>query len=110
MAAAPQTQINFTTPTQFNDGSSMVAGSVSGYIAQINGSTYNFVAPATWAPGSVQDIPFASLTPSFAPVGGTAYIADLEAVSAGQDSVPSASVSWTQNAKSPLPPTALSVS
>jgi hypothetical protein len=100
-----QTQINFTTPAN------VATGVVTSYSVIVNGGpAYTFAAPATWAPGSAQSIPFASLTPSFVPVPGTAYTVGLEAVDAAGTSVESNVFSWTESVAVPNAPIITSVS
>jgi len=108
---APQTGFGLVTPTQNSDGSACVVGEVTDYIAQITPqggaqTNYDFKAPATWVPGSAQNITFASMTPPFVPVAGTSYTADVEAADGLGVSVPSGSVTWVQGSPAPLQPKA----
>jgi hypothetical protein len=111
---APQTGFTFTTPTQNSDGSACVVGEVTEYVAQItpaNGAEVDhaFTAPATWVPGSSQNIPFTALIPPFVPSVGISYKADMEAADASGISIPSGSISWTQGGPMPDAPTNLTV-
>lgn len=113
MSTAPQTQFNIVTPAQDVNGNALTAGQITAYVVQIGGVAYTFAAPATWAPGSNQEIPFVGLAPTFKPVAGTSYTGDIEAVDSVGTSTPSGSVTWTQNAPPagvPLPPTFTGVS
>jgi hypothetical protein len=108
-AAPIQTYFTVTLPTVDNTGAALTAGQITQLVFQIGGTPYTYAVPAGTALGASLTVPFASLTPVFAPVGGTSYTADVEAVDAGGTGLPSSNVSWTQNSAVPAAPTGFGV-
>jgi hypothetical protein len=99
-----QTKFTFIAPTTNDDGS-LITQTLS-YVAQINGVNYPFAATPDTT-GTVTVL-FASLL-GFAPVTGTKYTADIEAVDADGSSSPSTSITFVYNL-APNAPTGLKVS
>lgn len=112
---APQTEFSLTLPTTDNatPPNALVAGQITSVVFTVMAGSaqadYSFPVPATAAPGSVITAPFAKLTPAFVPVNDVDYIADVFAVDADGNGLPSASIAWTQTAPVPAAPTGFSV-
>ena len=87
--------------------------SVSIEVTPSGGAKSVYTAPISpVAPlGSVQQCLFTGLTPPFVPVAGTTYTADAFVTDDVGNSVPSTSITWTQNSASAVPkaPTGFSV-
>lgn len=113
--STPQSQFTVTLPATDNatPPAALVAGQVTSLVFVVTAGTasadYSFAVPATAAPGSTVTAPFANLTPAFVPVNGVAYSADVYAVDADGNGLPSASIAWTQVAPVPAAPTGFSV-
>ena len=109
-----QSEFTLTLPTQDQavPPNALVVGQITQLDFVVNGATYVWPVPAATAVGATVTVLFASLTPVFAPVAGTAYTADAFAVDANGNGVPSASVAWTQvaAATAPAAPTGFKVS
>lgn len=109
--STPQSKFTVVLPLVDNaiPPDALVAGQITSLVFAITAGTatadYSFPVPAADAPGATVVIPFASLTPAFAPVAGVAYSADVFAVDANGNGLPSASQSWTQAAPVPAAPT-----
>ena len=100
MATTPQSKFNVTLPTQDNTGANLVTGQITALLFTIGTATSTY-AVASSVPGETLVVPFSALTPPFVPVAGTTYTADVQAVDAGGDGIPSANYSWTQAAAVP---------
>jgi|SRR5580700_7608454 hypothetical protein len=102
MATTPQSKFNVTLPTQDNTGAALAAGQITSLLFTVGTATYACpVASSASVPGAALAVPFSALTPAFVPVAGITYTADVQAVDAGGDGIPSASYSWTQAAAVP---------
>jgi hypothetical protein len=111
----PQSKFTVVLPTQDNatPPDTLVVGQLTslGFSVSNGTSTQVYVtALATSTPGATVSALFANLVPSFVPVPGTTYSADVYAVDSGGNGYPSASVSWTQAAPVPAAPSGFSVS
>ena len=107
MAVTPQSKFDVTLPTQDNatPPDTLAAGQITSLTFVVNGVSYTWPVPAGTAAGAALVVPFSALTPAFAPVPGTAYSADVEAVDANGVGLPSTPMtSWTQAAPVPLAP------
>ncbi len=113
MATTPQSGFTLTLPTQDTAGNALTVGQITSVVFAITAGSatadYSVAVPATTAVGATISAKFASLTPPFVPVGNVAYTADVYAVDAAGNGVPSASISWTQVAAVPAAPTGFSV-
>jgi hypothetical protein len=84
----------------------LTAGQITSLDFVVNAVAYTWPVPAGTADGATLTVPFSALTPAFAPVSGTAYSADVEAVDANGVGLPSApNTTWTQSAPVPTAPT-----
>jgi hypothetical protein len=108
-----QSQFDLTLPTQDQSTppNALVAGQITQLDFVVNGTTYSCTVSSATPVGAAVVVPFASLTPVFVPVPGTAYTADVFAVDAAGNGALSSSVAWTQvaAATAPAAPTGFSV-
>jgi len=111
MTTAPQSKFSLTLPTQDNatPPNTLTVGEITSLAFVVGANTSTWPVPATEPVGATVTAPFASLTPPFVPVPGTAYTADVYAVDVNGNGLPSASVSWTQSAPVPAAPTGFTV-
>lgn len=107
----PQSKFTVALPTQDNatPPGAIVVGQLTSLVFAVTAGTatadYSFPIPAAQPVGSSVVAAFASLSPAFAPVNGVAYSADVYAVDAEGNGLPSLSISWTQVAPVPAAPT-----
>jgi hypothetical protein len=111
MATAPQSKFDLTLPTQDNatPPNTLTAGEITSVVFTVNGTDHAYTLPAGLAAGAAVVALFSACSPAFVPVAGTAYTADVYAVDANGNGIPSASIEWTQAAPVPLAPTGFSV-
>lgn len=112
-----QKQFNVTLPSVDTAGNALVAGQITQLdFVVTDGSapavTYTYNVPAGTALGATLAVPFADVTPSFVPVAGQLYGADVFAVDANGNGTPSPAITWSQEAPPPVPaaPTGFGVS
>ena len=108
---SPQSEFTVTLPTQDDatPPNALTVGQITVLDFVVGANTFTWPVPATEAVGATVTVPFITLTPPFVPVAGTSYSADVFAVDASGNGLPSTSLTWTQNAAVPAAPTGFMV-
>jgi hypothetical protein len=108
---APQSKFTVTLPTQDDatPPNALTVGQITALDFVVGANAFTWPVPATEAVGATVTALFSALTPPFVPVAGTTYSADVLAVDASGNGLPSTTITWTQNAAVPAAPTGFTV-